>query len=219
MVLKQRNTNLDALKGIAAILIVFIHVRIGEGRTGQYVSDIARFGVPVFFLTSGYFVSDASRKKLKHSIFHVFRYIVVAYVLNLVRLFVENHCSFSLTVQAIAKICTRKHLVYWLVMNTTTLSGVSWFLWTLLYCYCIHLLLYEAVSNNRLLFILASVGFCIGLTAQLLFPMVIGKTLGTNNVWMCGLPFYATGLLINRYRTEIRNRFSNEQFVMMQHLA
>ena len=208
MTQKQRNTSLDLLKGIAAILIVFIHVRF-VGATGQYISDIARFGVPVFFLTSGFFASTSDRKKLWRSILPVCRLVVTAYALNLTRIFIDNHCSLSLTIQAIISICTWKHLLLWLLMNTTSLSGVAWFLWALLYCYCIHALLYQSFTNIHLLCVLAGTGFLISITVQLLLPLIIGKTWGTNNVWMCGLPYYATGLLINRSKEGIRNHFSN----------
>ena len=214
MTFKQRNTSVDLLKGIAAILIVFIHVRF-VGGVGQYICDIARFGVPVFFLTSGFFASTSERKKIHHSILHVCRLIFVAYALNLARIFIDNHCSFSLTIYAIVGICTWKHLLLWLLMNITSISGVSWFLWALLYCYCIHTLLYQSFTNNHLLYVFAGTGFFAGITCTMVLPFMIGKTWGTNNAWMCGLPYYVTGVLINRSEETIRNRFSNIQLVML----
>ena len=79
----DRNSNIDFLKGIAAILVVFIHVRF-DGWEGKYVADIARFSVPVFFLTSGYFSFQVDYGRIKKRICHVLWLIVLAYSLNIV---------------------------------------------------------------------------------------------------------------------------------------
>lgn len=51
---KQYNYCMDFLKGIACILVVFIHVKF-PGDFGQAVQAIARFAVPFFFMVSGYY--------------------------------------------------------------------------------------------------------------------------------------------------------------------
>ena len=219
MTVKQRNTNLDLLKGIAAIMIVFIHVRFGGGGAGRYISDIARFGVPVFFLTSGFFVSNKDKNKLRRSIVHVCQFICIAYALNLIRIFIENQCSLGQTIQAVIDICTWKHLLSWLLLNTTSLAGVAWFLWALLYCYCIHMLLYPRFENDRMLISIAVAGFLAGIFVQIIMPTLVGKSLGTNNVWLCGLPNYTTGLLINRNEEWIRNHLSNVLFAILATLG
>lgn len=52
--MKQRNQSIDFLKGIAAIFVVFIHVKLG-GTFGDYIAAIGAFAVPFFFMVSGYF--------------------------------------------------------------------------------------------------------------------------------------------------------------------
>ena len=50
----MRNKSLDAVKAIAACLVVCIHVRLsGTGRAACKV--LARCAVPFFFMVSGYF--------------------------------------------------------------------------------------------------------------------------------------------------------------------
>ena len=50
----MRNKSLDAVKAIAACLVVCIHVSF-PGQAGQLVKVLARCAVPFFFMVSGYF--------------------------------------------------------------------------------------------------------------------------------------------------------------------
>ena len=52
----QRNQNIDFFKGIACILIVFIHAPFPEFFGDYIIKPIARFAVPFFFMVSGYFL-------------------------------------------------------------------------------------------------------------------------------------------------------------------
>ena len=64
---KQYNYCLDFIKGIACILVVFMHCEF-PGILGTAVQTISRFCVPLFFMVSGYFcfnVSESSKSWLK----------------------------------------------------------------------------------------------------------------------------------------------------------
>lgn len=56
-----RNTSLDILKGVAALFVIWIHEQF-PGVTGHLVNRIGAFAVPVFFMVSGYFGQNASRR-------------------------------------------------------------------------------------------------------------------------------------------------------------
>lgn len=84
----KRNFSLDTLKGIAAIFVVFIHAKF-PGVFGDIMSTISEFSVQIFFLTSGYFVFGANGKKVINNIFQIVKFIVIAYILNLARIFIS----------------------------------------------------------------------------------------------------------------------------------
>ena len=84
---KNRNTSLDVIKGIAAIFVVFIHVQFA-GVAGEYIAKIGSFAVPLFFMVSGYFSHQASKEKLLRSVKNTVILIIVAYAINILRIFV-----------------------------------------------------------------------------------------------------------------------------------
>ena len=50
----KRNQFLEAIRGVACILVVFCHFDI-KGAIGTYIIAIARFAVPFFLILSGYY--------------------------------------------------------------------------------------------------------------------------------------------------------------------
>ena len=67
----SRLPNLDVLKAIAALLVVFIHTGYDT-----YVVAICRIAVPIFLLISGYFYPTG-----RHKIKHTFKKVVILTVL------------------------------------------------------------------------------------------------------------------------------------------
>ncbi len=66
----KRNHCMDAVKGLACIAIVFMHCEF-PGRLGTLVQCLSRFGVPFFFMVSGYFCHSSKGRpdygrKLRH---------------------------------------------------------------------------------------------------------------------------------------------------------
>ena len=56
---KKRNIYLDVIRGIACIFIIFVH-RPFPGTAGNIISAIARAGVAIFFIISGYYTYNAN---------------------------------------------------------------------------------------------------------------------------------------------------------------
>ena len=52
--MNMKNDCLNVCKGIAAFFIVFIHCNF-PSPVGGMMNGLARFGVPLFFMVSGYF--------------------------------------------------------------------------------------------------------------------------------------------------------------------
>ena len=63
--MKTINKALFALEGIACLLIVIHHCNFPSG-LGFALDTIARIGVPIFFMVSGYFNYKADNVKIKN---------------------------------------------------------------------------------------------------------------------------------------------------------
>ena len=55
--MKERNNNIDIIKGFACIGVVLIHFPFC-GNIGEYIKVINKYAVPFFFFVSGYFLLD-----------------------------------------------------------------------------------------------------------------------------------------------------------------
>ena len=75
---KQRNYSLDLLKFISSFLIVCIHFKI-SGKTGELITIIARFAVPVFFMVSGYYSYNDDEHHIKNKILNI-KYIKIIFL-------------------------------------------------------------------------------------------------------------------------------------------
>ena len=61
----ERNNGLDALKFMAAFMVVCIHIQF-PGEVGGYLTTLARVSVPIFFMITGYFYQNiVDNKKIK----------------------------------------------------------------------------------------------------------------------------------------------------------
>jgi len=76
----NRNSMLDSLKGLACILITFIHIPFPD-RFGVAVDAIASSTVPLFMLISGYYAFACDEDTLKRRMVRIFRLTVLALVL------------------------------------------------------------------------------------------------------------------------------------------
>ena len=78
----MRNKSLDAVKAIAACLVVCIHVSF-PGQAGQLVKVLARCAVPFFFMVSGYFCyyqNCNASKRILSKILHIMKLFAVSVV-------------------------------------------------------------------------------------------------------------------------------------------
>lgn len=71
--MKERNAGLDALRGVAALLVLLHHASWYLGREGSPFAslllswfDFGKFGVALFFLISGYVIPDSFRHGFGH---------------------------------------------------------------------------------------------------------------------------------------------------------
>ena len=151
----KRNYSLDTLKGIAAIFVIFIHAQFPSS-IGKYIAYLGTFAVPLFFMVSGYYNAFSSKEKLQRSIVHILQLISVTYILNIVRIVIIQGFSIYDTVNYfLENIISIKHLLMWITMNTTLVSGVAWFLWALLYCYLASYVFHSFYKNKYIFYLIS----------------------------------------------------------------
>ena len=125
---KSYNYCLDFIKGIACMLVVFIHCQF-PGLLGIGVRTIVRFCVPLFFMVSGYFCynvnsKEHSSKKIKHiasiTFYSSLFYLVFAGIRNW--LFTAQSYNFA-----------PSRFLIWAVFNSPIIiADQYWFLYALL---------------------------------------------------------------------------------------
>ncbi len=140
----ERNRVLDIGRFWAAVLVVFLHAPF-PGIGGKMIQCFSRISVPFFFLVSGYFSSNNS-KKIKSKIVRTFKMLLVYGCV---------YFAFN-TLLALMRGELKAYLIsvfspFWLIemflLNGGTLLGHLWFLLALINCYAIHLLvLKDSVS-------------------------------------------------------------------------
>ncbi len=138
---KIRWNSIDFVKGLACIAVVFIHFNF-PSTMGVLVKAACRFGVPVFFFVSGFFLGwspggtlDANIicKKIKH----IFIILVGASIFYAVFTVFYRWISLG-TVEwraYAAELLTAAKIAKFFVQNDTFLYGHLWFLFGLIYCY------------------------------------------------------------------------------------
>lgn len=170
---------------------------IRGGGTGRFIAELGSFAVPFFFMVSGYFSFNADRCKLKKSITHISQLIIITYIINLFRIFIENSFSISESIAYFKdNIFSLKHILMWLILNTTYISGVAWFLFALLYCYILAFIFNDLFNSTKVFFFI-SLCFCVGIVAQVVLPIFKFSAFGINNAWLCGIPYFLTGKYLN----------------------
>ncbi|MBR4829340.1 MAG: acyltransferase [Muribaculaceae bacterium] len=199
---KPRQYGLDFLKGIAACFVVFMHVKFPD-QFGDYVARVGTFAVPVFFMTSGYFALNASRSKVLRSLKRTAVYLLVAYLLNIVRIMVTMGFDMGSVFRFFTtEVLAPQHLLKVLVFSQSKLSGVAWFLISLMMCYALKYLL------GKKLRYLGYAGAVIGIIG-VLPPVSNHVGLPINNPWINGIPFFIIGELLHDHKAWVQEHIPN----------
>jgi len=210
----KRNNTLNFFKGLACFAIVWMHTNSG-GLVNQVVVCMARFGIPVFFMVSGYFTYKNNKvdytKVLAKKIIHIVKLIVVATLVYIIWQWVVDPLIKTGYVPNVFNSMERSvgglNVFNILVLNINPFSGILWFLNALLYCYLIWLIIAK-VKNKHVIYILAIVILFIGIftRAFIQYNHTIPEEININyfrNWFFMGLPFFTIGYFIHDYQERI----------------
>ena len=197
---KQYNYCLDFIKGIACILVVFMHCEF-PGILGTAVQAISRFCVPLFFMVSGYFcfnVSESSKSWLK--IRHVAKITLFASLFYLAFVLLVELVSHNLEINV-----SWIKLLIWVMFNEPiVVAGQYWFLFALLYTY-IFFFIARRYFDNKVLYIWAALAFIA------YYIMAQGAHLGGYHIpnfvyrnWLIeGFAYFMLGHFLHEYQDSI----------------
>lgn len=205
---RKINKCLNFAKGIACVLVVFIHSQFPQP-VGKYVICVARAAVPLFFMVSGYFCCFDSRdilfEKMPHKIKHIAKLAFGAVMLYIVWDFAKIAITHSTISAFTAKFTGRRLLQFLIFNNTDAVNTALWFFFALLYCY----ILYYAINKLNLLklfYFLIPVLFIV-FYALLHAESLFGKAVPTcyyRNAYFEGFPFFLLGNLMFKYKEKIK---------------
>lgn len=206
-----RNYCLAFFEAIACILIVFIHARF-PGTFGRIVESLGRFGVPLFFAVSGFFLIKESstveevRAKLKKRIIKILIiYLCCALVQDTFSLIGASQNG-SVKEWAL-EIFSWQNILFYVFCNRPFVSVPLWFLLAMLNSYAIIYIFARHFINKKLLpVVIASFAFVfiVFRTIAIHYHLNInGHYLNSDDFyhsWFAnGLIFICLGILIRRY--------------------
>ena len=222
---KKQNNSLNFLKGLACLAIVWMHTNSG-GTVNQVIVCMARFGIPIFFMVSGYFTYKEKKvdytKVLAKKIIHILKLIVIATLVYVIWQWVVDPLIKTGHVPNVLNSMERSasslNAFNILVLNINPFCGILWFLNALLYCYLIWLIITK-VKDKRIIYILAIAILFIGIFARALiqYNHTIPEEVNINyfrNWFFMGLPFFTIGYLIHDYQERIVKIFKPKYMIV-----
>ncbi|MGN1420904.1 MAG: acyltransferase family protein [Eubacterium sp.] len=201
----MRNKSLDILKFISSVFIVFIHIMF-VGEFGVSVKAVARFAVPIFFMSSGYFsynaITTGDTKKLLNRCLPLLKILAVSIVIYAIFELVFTRSYTFLTDLKLMK----TYIKLFVFNNFNDSFFISlWFLVALIYTYLAIAVVVKLKAVRLIKFmpllLLVSVLFYDVLTGYM--GMVLSQ-IYVRNFLFTGLPFFSLGYLLyeNTARTE-----------------
>ncbi len=216
----ERNTTLNLFEFIAACLIIFIHIHFPEP-FGTLMNGLARFGVPLFFTVSGFYLikpdmnKEELRLKLKFRIIRVSKLLIFSFAIYFVLGLITS--LFGSQSQGILEYLKTtfswKSIVLLIVCNNPLVQTVNWFMIALIYSYVIiyvfaDLFLHKdwikyLLSSLLLFWIIFRIIVCeFNLT---LFRIDLSNRVLYGNWFANGLLFINFGMLLNKYKDKLIN--------------
>lgn len=221
---KRQNECLNFLKGIACILIVYLHMGFPEP-IGSVVSVISKMSVQLFFMISGYFAWSSSNEtalskmpaKLKHTLVMIGWAVLFSTMYHLV--IASMQVGIIESVRSWFGVFDLKNTLKFVGLTATSHIpgwGVLWFLFSLLYCY----VAYAVVL--KLKWIKLAYGMIVPILLFHLgvryFFVLSGVSFGSvyfQNWLLNGIPFFFLGHWIHAHRDQIVSRCKDRSLLIV----
>lgn len=206
---KSKNYCLFLFEIAASIFITFIHVRF-PGLYGELIVYLARFGVPLFFMISGFYLIPSGlndpielRRRVKKKLIRLVILLGISSTLYFLISFFSEVTNLS---SFFASRWNPTNIANFLLFNSPFLSVHHWFLLALIYVYLIVLCFPKLFLGKDIWLILISLILFVTITLHLLSYRVDAYFLGVKlsdgihfrNWLFDALPFVSLGILLKR---------------------
>ena len=198
---EKRNYSLNILKGVCCILIVFNHCKF-PGITGNLIENYARIGVPVFFMISGFFVSNNDKLKVNKKIVKTMMMLIYSclfwLIYNILRFyFIDNAQLFTY----LNNLINIKTIGKFILLNENPFWGHLWFINALLYCYIYQYIIIKFNKQKKVEIIEKVLAICLLIFYIIINIIIIKDDLSNiyliRNFIFMGIPFFCIGKHIN----------------------
>lgn len=206
--ISSRNNALDLLKLFSAFMVVFIHVPF-YGEFGMAVEAIARFAVPIFFMTSGFFCYKNDTAKIRKKILKIAGILFTASVLynatNIAFVFLKDGAEGIK--EYLSVFLEPLRWLELIVFNRPFSATRLWFLVALIYVYVMQIVLQKIRAGEKTVLFFAVGGLLINVLLSeglALFGTVI-EEIFVRNFLLTGYPFFGIGLLLRLHKEKVIN--------------
>lgn len=217
---KKRWKSIDCLRGISCIAVVFIHYNFPND-PGIAVKTFFRFGVPVFFIVSGFFLlsnGTVSDTKIVKKIKHILKITFFASIFYAIFTIIWNpliSSDWNMKVFAVERLHASK-IVKFFITNDPFVYSHLWFLLALIYCYVFSILFLTNNKNLKYVKFLAPVllicyscmqefGNITPFRNSFAIPGTTDRLYLYNLFLFRALPFFLFGILLRQYQEKISN--------------
>lgn len=201
------------MKGIACILIVFIHCQF-PGYIGTAIRVSSRFAVPFFFMISGYFCIYGNpphwrKDKGGVKIIHISKIIIFAILFYaLFHSFLYCMIGESCIYEEFLKNVSVRKLKIFLIHNSPFVYSHIWFLFALMYLYILCTMLQNKILGIWKLPIVILCSLLFALLGEILPSFGYSKEvlpcfIPTNTFVLRAMPFFFMGMLMREYNTKL----------------
>lgn len=202
----DRNVTLDVMKLVASYFVIFIHNKF-YGEFGLAVDSIARFAVPLFFISSGYFCFNNPLPKIKAKAIRIAKMFLWATVLyHFVNLtFYVLQGKQDVIIPYIVGIVNFETIWRFLLTNLPYSSTPLWFLIALTYTYALHYFVVKFKVPEKLMLVISCVIIALNIICWEFLPY-FGIVIPVVNCFITfGYPFFALGLFFRKNQDKLRN--------------
>lgn len=194
-----RNKGLDIARFIMAFCVVCIHLPF-SGIVGGAIMTMTRAAVPFFFVVSGYFIGDITKKnnRVKKQLVAISRITVIASLLYIGWYTFLAYYQSTGVKKYFSSTFNPNNLIKWIFFNDVPIAFHLWYLYAYVYVLLVVQAIGRFLSIKRVFAIvpcLLSVDLIFGKYSLLLFNREF-PVYYTRNFLFVGLPFFLLGYLI-----------------------
>ena len=206
----SRNKCIDTAKGMACILVLFIHYPF-PGVIGQLIKVIGRSSVPFFFMVSGCFYGkhrdNESWKFGTKAIFNNSFLLICGFVFSELFLLVQSGSIYSVLKSQV----TFDNIVSLITFNNTGSIYHLWFLIALIYCYIIWMVIdlkHFKIKTGTVKIMVIIVFVIYYVVANLSAQTEFHQTHLYRNWLFTGMPFFTLGVIYEEGKYDERKMYS-----------